>query len=126
MVHACQTWIMTKRQMDKINSAYCKMIRKITKGGFKRNINSWSFVHRNEDLLRMAKTISLESYVNKQQRNYLAHIIRKENSSIIKKLLFEDNSSKKQGPQPTLLSRVIKNENCSEDMFYQNAMERKF
>jgi len=57
MVHACQTWIMTKRQMDKINSVYYKMIRKMTKRGFRRNINSWSFVNRNEDLLRMANFV---------------------------------------------------------------------
>ena len=74
----------------------------------------------------MAKTITLESFSNIQQRNYAAHIVRKENQSIVKKLMFENNQSRKQGPQQTVLNRVLKSENFTAEMFLKNATELKF
>jgi len=74
----------------------------------------------------MAKTTTLESFTNIQQRNYAAHIVRKENQSIVKKLMFENNQSRKQGPQQTVLNRVLKYKNCKAETFFKNATERKF
>ena len=74
----------------------------------------------------MAKTTTLESFTNIQQRNYAAHIVRKENQSIVKKLMFENNQSKKQGPQQNVLNRVLKSETCTAKIFFKNATERKF
>ena len=112
-VYACQTWCIRQVQLQRLNAAYMSFIRKMTKGGYKRKPNTWSFVHRNEDLLRMAKTNSLESYVRKQQLNYVTSIIRKDNGSIVKRLLFNNNPSRRPGPQMTLLSSVMKSENIS-------------
>ena len=74
----------------------------------------------------MAKTITLESFSNIQQSNYADHIVRKENNSIVKKLLFESNQSRKQGPQQTILNRVLESENCTAEIFFKNATDRKF
>ena len=112
--------------MNKLNEAYNRMLRKMIKGGFKRKENSWSFVLKNDDVLRISKTTPLESFINKQQRNYTAHVIRKENQCIVKRLLFEDNRSRKQGPHQSLLGRVLKSENTTAEMFFKNAIERKF
>jgi hypothetical protein len=112
--------------MDKMNSIYTTFIRKMTKGGFKRKMDSWSFVLTNEDLLRISKTTTLKAYVHRQQRNYVSHLVRKENSSIAKRLLFNNDTSHKPGPKTTLLSSVIKIENCAPDELFKNAMERKF
>ena len=127
LVYACQTWSVTQLQMDKINSIYTTFIRKMTKGGFKRKMDSWSYVLTNEDLLRISKTTTLKAYVHKQQRNYVSHLVRKENTSIVKRLLFNNDASHKPGPKTTLLSSVIKTENCApEELLFQNAMDRKF
>ena len=126
ITHACQLWIISQNQMNKLNAAYNRMLRKMIKGGFKRKENSWSFVLKNDDVLRISKTTPLESFINKQQKNYTAHVIRKENQCIVKRLLFEDNRSRKQGPHQSLLGRVLKNENTTAEMFFKNAIERKF
>ena len=111
---------------DKTNELdIMSFIRKMTKGGFRRKSDSWSYVLLNEDLLRMSKTMTLKAYVDKQQRNYVGHIVRKDNASIVKRLLFNDDPSHKTGPRTTLLSSVIKTEDCLPDELFSNAMERK-
>ena len=126
LVYGCQTWVINSHQMNRISAAYNGMLRKMTKGGYKRKADSWAFVHTNIDIQRMAKVESLESFVKKQQRNYVAHIIRKENSSLVKRLLFNNNVSHRQGPQTTILSSVLKNENATDNTFYVDARNRMF
>ena len=126
LVYGCQTWVINSHQMNRISAAYNGMLRKMTRGGYKRKADSWAFVHTNIDIQRMAKVESLESFVKKQQRNYIAHIIRKENSSLVKRLLFNNNFSHRQGPQTTILSSVLKNENATDYTFYVNARNRMF
>ena len=41
-------------------------IRKITKGGIRRKPYYWSFVHSDEDSLRIGKADSFEDFVKKQ------------------------------------------------------------
>ena len=80
-----------------------------SKGGFKREADSWSFEHTNKDLLNMAKTTPFEEFVRCQQRSYVANVIRMDNKSTSKRLLFNNNQSQKPGPQVTLLAAVAKN-----------------
>ena len=126
LVYGCQVWNVTQAQMKKMCSKYSTMLRKMTKGGYKRKENSWSFLLTNNDLIRISNTISLEDFIKKQQRNYVGHIIRKNNTSIVKRLMFNDDISHMQGPQLTVLSKVIKNEDCTPDKLFTEAMNRKF
>ena len=114
-VYGCQAWCIQQIQMQKLNAAYMSLLRRMTKGGFKRKPNSWSYVHRNEDLLRMSKTDSLQTFVYKQQLKYVTSVIGKDNNSIVKRLLFNDNPSMRPGPQMSLLKTVMKNENLTID-----------
>ena len=88
IAYSCQTWNITKAQMNRLNSQYSAFVRKMTKGGYKRKPDSWRFIYTNAKLLSMAQTSDLASYVRRQQRNYLGHIVRKDNSSIVKRLMF--------------------------------------
>ena len=126
IVYSCQTWSTTKVQLNRMNALYLTFIRKMVKGGYKRKGDTWSFVFSNEDLIRMAKTTDLSSYIRKQQRNYAGHIIRKENSSIVKRLFFNSNASHKPGRQTTLHSSVIMAEKRTKEEFYMDAINRKF
>ena len=87
-IHVRHGALTTKVQLNRMNALYSTFIRRMGKGGYKRKGDTWSFVFSNEDLIRMAKPTDLSSYIRKQQRNYAWHIIRKENSSIVKRLFF--------------------------------------
>ena len=109
-----------------MSATYHGYLRKMIKGIYKRRENSWSFELATVDLLRISKTSSLKIFIEKQQLKYIAHIIRKNNSSISKRLLFNDDSSKKPGPQTTVISNIIKSERCTPTQLYTSAMDRRF
>ena len=87
LTYACQTWTLTRVQLDRLNSTYTSMIRKMVRGGYKRKADSWSFIKTNSHLLHIGKTEDLTTFVARQQRQYLAHTIRRDNASMVKKLL---------------------------------------
>ena len=126
LTYACQVWSLTRRQLQRITSAYMSMLRKMVKGGYRRKKDAWSFIRSNEDLLRICKTECIEAFISAQQRRYLAHVIREENDRISKKLLFNNNESKKRGRRVTLKTTVLENEAISENAFCKNAHERKY
>ena len=126
IVYACQTWSLTNAQLHRLNSQYVSFIRKMVKGGYKRKPDSWSFVHTNENLLKMAKTMSLTEYVQRQQLKYFGHIVRADNSRILKRLTFNSDVSRRQGRQITLKSAVIANSAYSPEELYTQAMNREY
>ena len=122
LVYACQTWCVTRVQLNRINSFYTSFIRKMVNGGYKRKDNTWHFVLTNENLLSMANTIDLSTFIGKQQRSYVGKIIRKDNQSIVKRLLFNNDYSRKPGRQLTLLSNVLNDLQCDMKDLMKSAM----
>ena len=125
MVYSCQTWCPTKAQLQRMNSQYMMFIRKLAKGGFNRKPNSYAYIYTNEDLLRIANTTDLVSYIKQQQRNYLCHLVRKDNQSIAKRLLFNADTAKKPGPKTTLLTSVLASERCGPEALFKRAIQRE-
>ena len=99
IIYSCQTWSCTKAQMNNVNATYLSFLRKMIKGGYRRKDNSWAYVFTNRDLLRMARTEDIHTFVSKQQEHFVMKIIRGENTSMQKRLLFNDNDAKKCGPK---------------------------
>ena len=126
LTYSWQIWSMTKLQLARIGSAYMAMLRKMVSGGYRRKPNSWSYVLTNEDLLRICQSDCINNYVSRQQRNFVAHMVRKEDKSLAKRLLFNNNESRKTGPRMGLYLSVIANEKCCGDAFNEKAKERKF
>ena len=108
---------------------YVSFLRKMVNGGYRRKKEyegDMRYVLTNEELLRMGKTTDIAAFVKRQQRNYLAHIVRKDNSSIVKRLLFNNDIGHKPGRQATLLTAVMKSEGCTRDEFFTGAAQRKY
>ena len=126
MVYGCQTWCLTSTQTKKMDSNYFTYLRKMATGGYRRKEGSWSYVHTNEQLLNMSGTTSVNTFVHKQQKKYVAHLVRRPNTCMMKQLLFNSNKSKKRGQLNTLLTSVIRNERCLAEELFKNALERKF
>ena len=99
------------------------MLRKMVRGGYRRKNNSFAFVLSNEDILKKCNVEDLQSFIRRQQRTYVAKVVRKNNESIHKKLLFNDM---KQGRQSTVYQNVLKNEKISPKTFHEKAMMKTF
>ena len=102
------------------------MIRRMVKGGFQRKVGSFGYVLSNNDLLNKCKTESIMEFVKRQQRNYVAHIIRKDDTSISKRLLFNNNHTRKPGRKVSLYKSVIESEQFTREEFNTRAIKRIF
>ena len=126
LTYSCQTWTLTKRQNEKIESTYASMLRKMVKGGYRRKEETdFHYVLSNDDLHKICHTENIETFVGRQQKKYLAHIARKPNLSMVKRLLFNDNKHTKPGRQTTLENVVLEKEQCTAEEFYRRALDRK-
>jgi len=125
LVYGCQTWSLTQQLLKRLKSVYNGFLRKMTKGGYRRKKDSWSFILSNDDILRLSGTEDIESFIRKQQRNYLAHLVRHDDESMSKRLVFEENP-KRAGRHVTMEKMVYENEKVSRDTFNRLAVERKY
>ena len=78
----------------------------------------------NQDLLRIGNTEDISDFIARQQRNYAAHVIRKENTSALKRLMFNDEDRHTPRRNVTLLYSAISNAHCTASQFYRNATNR--
>ena len=126
LTYSCQTWNLTRRQRDRINSCYTSMLRKMVKGGYRRKPGTeWSFVYRNEDLHTICGTEDVNIFTAHQQKKYLAHLSRQPNTCMTKRLLFNSNEAAKTGRTSTLETTVLENEINTRDEFYRRALNRQ-
>jgi hypothetical protein len=115
--------------MNRINTAYMNMLRKMINKGFKRrNISEsdYSYVLSNEDVLTICKTENILEYIQRQQMKYLAHIGRRPNTTFSKRLLFSDMKVTKRGrPIITLEEHVLQYVQMTAEQFYKKALKKE-
>ena len=78
--------------------------------GFRRKGNTHNFVYTNRQIYEICQTTTLDDYIAKQQRAYLAHIIREDADVTAKKILFDAEENILPGRCITLFSTVSENE----------------
>ena len=126
LTYSCPTWCLTKTQMDGIGAEYVRTLRKMMRNGFKRKENSYAFEFTNNQVYELCRTTPLYEYVSIQQRSYLAHIIRQDDDTTAKKLLFDNEPRHARGRSITLLQTVMENENCTKANLIYRAMNRTY
>ena len=124
--YASQAWVLTQRQLNHINSIYINMLRKMIKGGFRRKEGTYHYQLTNADILQKCKTKSMQQYTARLQQTFVAHIIRGGNDRTTKRLLFNNDVNKKQGPSITLYKSVIRNQSTTTDEFNKNSLLRLY
>ena len=126
LAYGCQTWTLNTEQQNRLNSFYCGLLRRMVRGGYKRKEDRMAFVLSNDEILEKCKTEKMESFIARQQKGFLAHIVRREDSSLIKQLTFNDNFVWKRGRSTTLRKAVLQREGIEPNEFYRGALMRKF
>ena len=121
LTYGCQVWTLSAEQWRRISSFYCGLLRRMVRGGFKRRENSMALRISNESLIEMSGTESLKKFIYRQQRQYFAHIVRREDDSLLKMITFNDDEIHVPGPYNTLRSSVLKRETINESEFYRRA-----
>ena len=124
LTYACQTWSLTKRQTTHVNAAYISILRKMVKGGYRRKPDTFCYELTNSDILERCNTENIHQYIARQQRNFVAHMIRGENNKMTKRLLFNDDMANKPGRRITLYKTDLEDEKSAPDEFNIRALSR--
>ena len=124
--YGCQTWTLNAVQLNKLNSFYCGLLRRMMRDGFKRKEDRMAFVHSNDAILTKCKTEKMHTFIARQQKSFLAHIVRKEDDALIKQLTFNSDPIRKRGRSNTLRKTVLQHEKIEPNTFYREAILRKF
>ena len=78
----------------------------------------WRPVITNDRLMKITNTQNLSDYVKNMQRNWIMHVIRRDNTTFIKALTFNSNKNRKRGRLfKTVYDRVTANEDGMESFF---------
>ena len=125
LTYGCQAWILTAAQKDRLNAVYTSMIRKMVRGGYKRKKDEWGYKLTNQNLLDLAKTEAISAFIERQRKRYLAHVIRRPNTSMIKRVMFNADLSNVPGRHTTFLRSVIDAENLNIRQFGKLALSNK-
>ena len=126
LTYACQAWTLTERQLSRVSSVYMGWIRRMTRNGFKRKENSYAYVYTNEQLLEMAGTEHPRKFIRMLQRSFTAHIIRRNDTELLKRVLFNSEKVQVQGRQINLWDAVLRNEGCTETDFINKAITKVY
>ena len=81
MTYACETWALTSKQEKKLDTTDRKIIRRIL------NIK-WFQKQTNEELYKITQLQPLSSFITKMRLKWLGHVLRFDDSNVVKKLLF--------------------------------------
>ena len=97
LTYACQTWTLTCEQTRKLNSTHVYLLRRMIRGGFKRQTSETAdhvmpHVYNAGNILKICS-----EFINKQRIKFAAHIIRQPNSRHTKQLMFNANKYHKTG-----------------------------
>ena len=124
LLYSVETMALTKQHLRKIESFYINLLRQMVNGGTKRNDNH-SYFYTNFQIMEITKTNSIIDHVFKLQQRFLGHQIRKENSNLIKQIIFHEAKSMKIGrPIKTLLIQVVENMEVDISQFYRMTLKR--
>ena len=132
LTYACQTWTLTCEQTRKLNSTHVYLLRRMIRGGFKRQINETAEhimprVYNAEKVLKICNASELSEFINKQRTKFAAHIIRQPNTRHTKQLMFNADKYKKTGNRTgTLLEQAVAASGKPENQFLTEARNRKF
>ena len=77
------------------------------RGGFKWKTDSMAYILSNEDVLRICTTEKLETFVARQQKAFLVHIIQRDDNSLVKQLTVNNDDNKRGGRFTNLRKTVL-------------------
>ena len=99
---------------------------RMVRGGFRRKPGTYHYVINNAEIVKRCGTENLIEFISRIQRNYIAHIIRKDNFSITKRVLFNSDKTIVPGKRINVLKTVLENEKMTLELFNISALARKF
>jgi len=90
---------------------------------------NWAYVNSYKKLLDIGKTDPVLNFSDFQRSKWISHLIRKNNDSTVKQLLFEKSQITRVGRTTSSLDQLLKvtrQYEMSDDMVYKSSVNRDF
>ena len=110
LCYCCETWTLTKKQLQQVETAHINFLRRLVRGGMNRkssqkeineakkralkgdvedlNNIDWAWKFNNENILNLTKTPTMSDYIEKQNTRWVAHVCRASNETLTEQLMF--------------------------------------
>ena len=85
----------------------------------------WGYVINNDRLFEIVKTSNIAEFYHLQQRNWIAHVIRRENTNPCKQITFHATKNTRLGKRiPSILDRAVNLSGLSKSQFIREAFRK--
>ena len=139
LCYGCQLWNLPETLRAKVQGIHTKHLRFMVRGGFERRGGdlsqrdeigyNWAFVNSYKKLLDIGRTDAVLDFSDFQRAKWISHLIRKNNDSTVKQLLFEKSQTTRVGRTTSSLDQLLKvtrqYEMC-DDMVFKTSVNREF
>ena len=118
---------------------HTKHLRTMVRGGFERRGGvrelrdevgyNWKWVYNYKKLLKICKTDPVLDFSDFQRAKWISHVIRKDNDSAVKQLLFEVSQTTRKGRTTSSLDQlldVMGSYDMSDSLVYKSSVARSF
>ena len=86
----------------------------------------YSYIINNERLHQITKTVSITEYYEKQQSDWMAHVIRRDNLNLCKILTFHSTVPRRLGRRtPSILQRAVSASGLSRSQYLRTSFLKK-
>ena len=96
-----------------------------TQSTHRRKNDEWGYKLTNQNLLDIGKTEAISAFIERQKKRYLAHLIRLPNKSVIKRILFNSDTTNVSSRQMTFLQPVLEAQKMNLQQFERLALAKK-
>lgn len=106
LCYCCETWTLTKKQLNRLESSHMQFLRRMVRGGMERLTSrkeitkmkeegnedgiNWRWKHTNAKIFNLTKTLSMEEFIERQNQRWIAHVVRAPNNALTKQLIFTE------------------------------------
>ena len=127
LTYGCQHWTITKDQENSLETTYNSFLRAMIRNGWARKPSiqdentEFSLKINNKKMFGICKTDPVSDYIQKLQKDYLCHLLRRTNDQARKQMLFAlDNKNNFQ--TVPLIQRIVKTHNIEKDKLFREAV----
>ena len=125
LCYACKSWRLNKQELSRLESAWNRSLRLLVKNGEARKPKSWAYVYTTKEIYKLTGLGSLEDFIMNQQVNYCAHLIRSDDTTINKQLLFHNEKKRLRGRFSSQFSQVCDYAGVDESQFHRMSLSRE-
>ena len=139
LCYGAQLWNLPQNLRNKVKKVHTKHLRSMVRGGFERRGGArelrdevgynWKWVYTYQRLLEICRTDPVLDFCDFQRAKWISHVVRKDNDSAVKQLLFEVSQTSRNGRTTSSLDqflRVTRGYDMSDSLVYKSSVSRNF